>query len=55
MVGKTNIEAACQFEKLMNYFLEFEEVKGTTDENGYTEITYKYTSGFVPETVVIKK
>ena len=55
MVGKTNIEAACQFEKLMNHFLKFEEVKGTTDENGYTEITYKYTSTLVPETVVIKK
>lgn len=50
MIGKTNIEAACQFDKLMNHFLAFEEVKGETDANGYTQITYKYTSKLVPET-----
>ncbi|MBO5946187.1 MAG: hypothetical protein J6Q69_06225 [Clostridia bacterium] len=49
MIGKTNIEAACQFDKLMNHFLAFDEVKGETDANGYTEITYKYTSTLVPE------
>lgn len=47
MIGKTNIEAACQFDKVINYFLKFEEVKGEADANGYIQITYKYTSGKV--------
>ncbi len=45
MLGKTNMTAAAQFNKLMDWFLEFEEVKAeTVDKNGYTEITYKYTN-----------
>ena len=50
MLGKTNIEAACQFDKLMNYFLEFEEEGKDAEPDpvtGYTVITYKYISGKV--------
>lgn len=41
--GKNSVLYAYQFDKLMNFFLEFEEEKAeTADENGYFANTYKY-------------
>ena len=42
MLGKTNMMAAAQFNKLMDWFLEYEESKADADENGYVKITYDY-------------
>ena len=48
MLGKTNITAAAQFNKLMDWFLEYEEVKAeAVDKNGYLQITYKYTNSLI--------
>ena len=46
-LGATNMELACQFDKLMNYFLAYEEITGETDANGYTMTTYKYNDGLI--------
>ena len=42
MLGKTNMKTAAQFNKLMDWILEYEEVKAEADENGYVKITYDY-------------
>ena len=48
MLGKNNIMAAAQFNKLMDWFLDYEEVKAETpDKNGYVQITYKYKNELV--------
>ncbi len=46
-LGATNMELACQFDKLMNHFLAYEEITGETDANGYTMTTYKYNDGVI--------
>lgn len=40
--GENSVLHAYQFDKLMNYFLEFEEDKSEADDNGYVTVTYKY-------------
>lgn len=48
MLGKNNIMTAAQFNKLMDWFLAFEEVKAEApDKNGYIQVTYKYTNELV--------
>ncbi|MBE6645616.1 MAG: hypothetical protein E7612_09640 [Ruminococcaceae bacterium] len=42
MLGETNMKTAAQFNKLMDWILEYEEVKADADENGYVTITYDY-------------
>ena len=42
MLGKTNMMTAAQFNKLMDWLLETEEVKADADENGYVKITHTY-------------
>lgn len=42
MLGKTNMLTAAQFNKLMDWILEFEEKKDAADANGYIKITYEY-------------
>jgi len=42
--GENSVRYAYQFDKLMNHFLAYEEVKAEApDANGYTEVTFKYT------------
>ena len=43
-VGKTNIATAAQFNKLMDWFLSYDEVKAEPDANGYVKITYSYNN-----------
>lgn len=47
MVGKINVSAAAQFDKLMDWFLEFEEDKAEADESGYVKVTYKYKNELI--------
>ncbi len=45
MVGENNIKTAAQFNKLLDWFLEFEEVKAeAVDENGFLKIEYKFNN-----------
>ena len=46
-LGATNMELACQFDKLMNHLLSYKEIKGETDSNGYTMITYEYNGELI--------
>ena len=46
--GKTNIETACQYRKIMNHFITFDEVTADeVDENGYRQVTYKFTNSMI--------
>ena len=43
--GENSVRYAHQFDELMNFFLQHEEVKAeSADANGYTKVTIKYTN-----------
>ena len=45
MVGENNIKTAAQFNKLLDWFLEFEEVEAEArDDNGFLMIEYKFNN-----------
>ena len=44
MLGKTNMKTAAQFNKLMDWILEYDQdaMPATPDANGYYKREYKY-------------
>ncbi len=42
MLGKTNMKTAAQFNKIMDWILDYDKDTAEADENGYKMITYKY-------------
>ena len=41
--GENSVRYAYQFDKLMNHFLAYEEVKADADANGFVKVTFDYT------------